>query len=402
MSGRDGQAVESNDKVPGLPNERQNYHPHVDVLGVLPLGGEKLPCAVAARCGGCPGFGLTTTEQRWRKGQALLAGLSERGVLHGGRVEWLVANTTGYRNRIRLALRSGVPSYFNAEKDPRCAVLEPGVVDALAAFEGWATPRSAALSNYCVAEVRTADADHRASVYLRHTQRNGVTLPAPDWAWLPEAFGDVLLAVEGGPTRLQRYLITDNVYAKIPVGAFMQINTGANRLMVQRVLEWRERSKARRVLDLFSGSGNFTLPLAQAGCEVTAIEWDSAACQALVVASSEQALQVSVSVGDASIQASALAARGETYDLVIADPPRGGLRGEVDALCALAQSGIVLVSCDADRFCKDASALHERGLELSDYVAVDMFPHTRHMEVLGLFRRRAVRTGPVDRSSQLP
>lgn len=384
-SGRD-ETKERKDKSTGLPNDPQKFHLRIDSGTSLPLGSEKLTCAIAARCGGCPQFELTSTAQREVKSNALLAGLRARGVEYSAGIAWLGGRTMGYRNRIRLAVRSGLPSYFNDDKDPACAVLEPPVLSVVAAFEGWAPSHRSALSNYCVAEVRTPDADGRAAIYLRHTQRNGMSVPAPDWTLLPDAFESVLLAVEGGPLRFQRYLVTDELYAKIPVGGFMQVNASANRLMVEQVVAWAARVGAGRVLDLFAGSGNFTLPLTHAGAEVRAVESDVSACQALAMAAREQAFErVTVDAADALHRASELADAGETYDLIIADPPRGGLRGNVDALCALTKAAIVLVSCDAQRFCDDARALCDRGFHLTECTPVDMFPHTRHMEVLGLF-----------------
>lgn len=376
----------ANDTGAGLPNEMQDFHPQFDATAPLLIGSEKLQCALAERCGGCPAFGLTPLEQRASKASALLAGLRARGIVTVSGMEWLTGKTTAYRNRIRLAVRDGVPTYFNEDKDSACKVLEPRLLSAVAAFKRWAPDYRQALRSYCVAEVRSPDADGKAAVYLRHTHRNGPAVPPPDWAHLPDEVGDMLVAVEGGPVRLQRYPITEVVHAQIPIGAFMQVNASANRQMVERVVDWAVRVNASRVLDLFAGSGNFTLPMAHAGAEVLAVEYDSAACSGLRAAASTQGLSnVVVQACDAMECALALAASGETYDIIVADPPRGGLRGNVEALCSMARLGVVLISCDADRFVDDAHALSERGFSLRECVAVDMFPHTRHMEILGRF-----------------
>lgn len=371
-----------------VPNESEKYYPEQQPAedGGVTLASRPLGCAVAERCGGCPEFRLTPSEQRQAKGQRLREGLTARGVVYAGEVRWLSGVTSGYRNRIRLALVDGAPSYFNRDKDPLCAVLEPGLVSALAAFERWAVSHRSALASYRVAEVRTFDADGRAALYLRHTQRNGASAPAPDWTALPGDFGIGPIAVEDGPLRFQRFAITSDVHAQIPIGGFMQVNATANRAMVNQVCVWAQALGARRVLDLFAGSGNFTLPLAHSGCQVRAVEWDAPACRALELSAREQQLtDIVVVCGDALSDAEAQATSGETYDLVIADPPRGGLRARVAALPALARRAVVLVGCDAERFCTDAQALCSAGLQLSECVAVDMFPHTSHMEALGLF-----------------
>jgi len=374
------------DKGTDLPNDPDNYHLEFAHPGLVLHGGSKLVCGAAQRCGGCPEFERTPSEQRSLKGQALRAGLSARNIAYDKEIAWLAGKETAYRNRIRLAIRDGEPCYFNRDKDPRCAVLEPTVLEALIAFQSWAAPRQTALANYCVAEVRARDADGQAAVYLRHTQRNGLSQPAPDWTSLPDRFDNVMVAVEGGPLRVQRFFITEGIHARVPVGGFMQVNFEANRLMVHKVVEWARVMNARRVLDLYSGSGNFTLPVAAAGSAVVAVESDVAACLALRDAATEQSLgDVAVTSADAQRTATAMACNGETYDLVIADPPRGGLRGNVGPVCDMASTAVLLVSCDATRFCDDARALCDHGLRFSECVADDMFPHTRHVEVLGLF-----------------
>lgn len=381
-----------------MPNESEKYYPEAssDVTlvasdtklerGLVTSGARPLACAVADRCGGCPEFRRAPLEQRAVKGKHLRAGLAARGVGWSGELGWLWGATDGYRNRIRLALVGGAPSYFNREKDPHCVVLEPGLVTALRAFEQWAVSHRAALAAYCVAEVRTFDADGRAAVYLRHTQRNGVSAPAPDWTALPDDFGAGPIAVEGGPLRFQRFAITADVHARIPVGGFMQVNATANRAMVTRVCDWARALGARSVYDLFAGSGNLSLPLARAGCRVRAVESDAAACRGFELSAADQQLTDAMIIcGDALFDADARAVRGERFDLVIADPPRGGLRGRVGAVVALAARGVVLVGCDAERFCVDARAMCDAGYRLTECVAVDMFPHTSHLEVLGLF-----------------
>lgn len=294
----------------------------------------------------------------------------------------------GYRGRIRIALAEGMPAYFNKDKAPNCAVLEPELLKAIATFTEWATQHRERLAPYRVAEVRTADADGVASVYLRHTQRNGVVTPPPDWRRVPDYPRGAVIGFEGGPLRTQRFWITPSVFANVPLGGFMQINRTANQHMVERVVQWVRALHAGSVLDLFAGSGNFTLPLAFAGVSTTALEHDAPSCDALTQALSEQRLRAaSVICGDASTRIRELTASGRRYDVVIADPPRSGLRAAVQDIVTLARHAVVLVSCNAERFCSDAAALAANGMVLVDCVCVDMFPHTRHVEVLGLFLR---------------
>lgn len=366
---------------------RKYYPGALLVTGPSPEPDTLLGCAVAEPCGGCPEHPWSPAEQRRRKSEMLRSGLAARGVVPPLDISWLTSGTRAYRNRIRVALVDGEPGYFNTAKDPNCAVLEPGLLQSLAVFRDWATEHRAALRAYRVAEVRGPDADGVAAVYLRHTERNGaMSAPPPEHLLLPERFPAGLVAFEGGPLRVQRFWIMEGTFVYIPIGGFMQVNHGANRLMVEQLMQWAVTLEAQSALDLFAGSGNFALPLARAGAPVLAVEQDRDACVALERACvSQTTAPMTITSGDALSEARALAERGLKFDLVIADPPRGGLRGQVAAVVQLARRAAILVSCDAQRFCTDAEALVASRMHLERCVCIDMFPHTRHFEVMGLF-----------------
>jgi tRNA/tmRNA/rRNA uracil-C5-methylase (TrmA/RlmC/RlmD family) len=80
--------------------------------------------------------------------------------------------------------------------------------------------------------------------------------------------------------------------------------------------------------------------------------------------------------------------RPEPADVVIADPARGGVgKAATERLAATAAAVIVLVSCDAAAFGRDARLLQEAGYELERVRLVDLFPHTHHVEVVSRFAR---------------
>lgn len=313
--------------------------------------------------------------------------LAERGVATPEPV-WITGPNTGYRNRIRLAVIDGVPRFFNTEKTLDCVVLEHSLQTALNAFLAWARHHTEALKAFRVAEVRARDADGIAAVYLRHTERNGVKVPAPDRSTLPHHFPAGVVAFEDGPVSYQRTYVTSDVWLWSPVGGFGQVNTLVNQRMVQTVVGWLMTRHTTTFLDLFAGSGNFSVPLRARGLRGTAVEWDTGSCEA-----HERTLQshafdgVRVIRDDALARAERLLSSGERFDAVIADPPRRGLRGNVAAVTALARQSVVLISCAAQHFAHDAAALCKSGFRLAEYRLVDMFPHTDHVELIACFDR---------------
>ncbi|MFV1991471.1 MAG: class I SAM-dependent RNA methyltransferase, partial [Acidimicrobiales bacterium] len=83
--------------------------------------------------------------------------------------------------------------------------------------------------------------------------------------------------------------------------------------------------------------------------------------------------------------------RPGAFDVVVADPPRTGLRKSgVDVVRAADPSTVVLVSCDAGPLGRDAKLLVEAGYVFERASLINAFPHTPHVEVVSVFRRRAV------------
>jgi len=173
--------------------------------------------------------------------------------------------------------------------------------------------------------------------------------------------------------------------------AFFQTNVRAARSLLELVLG--HASGASRVLDLYSGSGLFALPLARAGARVTAIEDnhqamnDAAANLRLNRIPTEQVRLVPRRVEDALSRIGR-----EQFDVVVLDPPRQGCPDTVvDRVCALGTERIVYVSCNPEKLATEQRRFHQGGFRLAGIRGVDMFPHTEHIEAVALFERQSPR-----------
>ncbi|SAL48786.1 23S rRNA 5-methyluridine methyltransferase [Caballeronia turbans] len=178
---------------------------------------------------------------------------------------------------------------------------------------------------------------------------------------------------------------------------FTQVNHQINRVLVSRALSLLAARKSDRVLDLFCGIGNFTLPLARVSREVVGIEGS----EALTARALENAKANGVD-GHTSfacrnlfeVTADDLRALGR-FDKFLIDPPREGALAVSKALADIAQSGdgplperIVYVSCNPATLARDAGLLvHEAGYRMKGAGVVNMFPHTSHVESIALFER---------------
>lgn len=171
--------------------------------------------------------------------------------------------------------------------------------------------------------------------------------------------------------------------------AFFQTNVGAARQLVHQVLD--AVPATGRVLDLYCGSGLFSLPLVRRGATVTAVEENRTAIDDLQT-------NVRLNKLDAG-RIRAIAGRVEDlidrltstrWDAVILDPPREGCApGVLNAVFErLAPARAVYVSCDPEVLARDLTSIRSMGYRIERVQAVDMFPHTDHIETVAVLTRR--------------
>ncbi len=148
--------------------------------------------------------------------------------------------------------------------------------------------------------------------------------------------------------------------------------------------------EGKQVLDLYSGSGLFALPIAQAGARVTAVEEnrqavkDAEANIRLNRIASGQVRLVCARVEDMLPRLSA-----DRWDAVVLDPPRQGCPPAVLAAVfeTIAPPRAVYVSCNPDALAQDLPVILKAGYLVTHLQAVDMFPHTDHIETVAVFTR---------------
>jgi 23S rRNA (uracil1939-C5)-methyltransferase len=178
---------------------------------------------------------------------------------------------------------------------------------------------------------------------------------------------------------------------------FTQVNHAINRVLVGRAVRMLAPRRGDRVLDLFCGLGNFTLPLARLAREVVGIEGSEALTARALANAKENGVDAHTSFACRNlfeITADDMRALG-AFDKFLVDPPREGALAVAKALADIAQSGngplparIVYVSCNPATLARDAGLLvHEAGYRLKGAGVVNMFPHTSHVESIALFER---------------
>lgn len=170
---------------------------------------------------------------------------------------------------------------------------------------------------------------------------------------------------------------------------FIQVNAGLNEKMIARTLELLDVQPDDRVLDLFCGLGNFTLPLARVAREVVGVEGDTG----LVARARANAMHNGLDnahfhAADLAQDLSGHAWMRGGFDKLLLDPPRSGADAVLRQLPMEGLRRIVYVSCHPASLARDAGYLvNERGWVLRSAGVMDMFPHTAHVESIALFER---------------
>jgi len=167
---------------------------------------------------------------------------------------------------------------------------------------------------------------------------------------------------------------------------FTQVNFDINRDMLTRALDLLQLGGDERVLDLFCGIGNFTLPMATRAAEVVGVEGAAASVERAADNARRNGIEnVSFHVANLAGDVSGAQWAG-AYDRVLLDPPRAGALEVLPVVAATGASRIVYVSCHPGTLARDAGELvHQYGYRLERAGVMDMFPHTAHVESIALF-----------------
>jgi 23S rRNA (uracil1939-C5)-methyltransferase len=170
---------------------------------------------------------------------------------------------------------------------------------------------------------------------------------------------------------------------------FTQVNVAINRDMVDRVMEALSPDTADRVLDLFCGLGNFTLPLARRCAFVTGVEGNrEAVARAGQNARDNGIDNVAFHVADLSRPLDGVSWANDRYDKVLLDPSRAGAQEVLSLASKWRAARVVYVSCNPSTLARDAGILvQQHGYRLVRAGVMDMFPHTAHVESIALFER---------------
>jgi 23S rRNA (uracil1939-C5)-methyltransferase len=357
------------------------------------------PCPIAERCGGCDLMHLTLESQTKAHLDIVRASLAHALAASGASevphvTSHAAPRDAAYRTRARLAVvieRGRVvvgyrQSSSHAAVDvERCWVLDP-LLDAL-----WPELRELFAAERGRGEITVAiGARERPVLDVKWTgELGGSFFAAVDakvasghWAgaevWLegaraPARFGAPQAVTTGA----------DGQVLIVPSGAFAQAHPAMNVRLGERILA-RGAFEGQAVLELFAGSGNFSVLLARTAASLTTVESDARAVAQARENLASRALSARIVEADADAYEISAAVR-----TVVLDPPRAGAAGAAARIARSKVRRVVYVSCDVATMARDIATLAPAGFRLVEVETFEMFPHTSHVEVLAILERGA-------------
>lgn len=394
------------ERVTAVVRKRRRGTWYAEALDGAPPARDRVPapCPAYPRCGGCALQHLDYAAQLAHK-QALVERLvAAQGVVparvlppvSGPRFHYRYKARLGARvvdHRLLLGFREGFSNRI--ARMTGCLTLAQPLADALPELAEVLGRSSVAAR---IPQVELAAGDSGAAFVIRHLapltgadeRALGRFAATPGRAVLlqPAGYDSVrLLGGQPGPAYLSYANPDFGLLFEFQPTDFTQVNPWINRELVRAAVLALAVRPGDRVLDLFCGIGNFALALARAGGQVFGFEsgagaveraWRNAALNGLG-ARAEFAVQDLYDSPGPALPAARL---------MLLDPPRSGAGPNLRRWVAgPGLERIAYVSCNPETFATDAAVLQQAGFRLAELGVFDMFPHTAHIETLGLFMR---------------
>ncbi len=391
----DGKAVMAPNCAPGdlleveIESERRDYALARPIAVIRPGPDRRTPpCPFLPRCGGCDWQQIAYPAQVRLKGEIVAAELGRAlGVtLDAANLVEPAPDEFGYRSRIRLKAGPGGKLGFRELGSNRIVEIDRCMV----ASEGIRLPyRLAAALGRNLDEIEVAR-DRTREVLIAHLTRAPGAAEIEQARAVMESDGAIAgIVMRGGRSR---ETIGDPAIAielepglEITVDAdlFSQVNHAQNRRLIGFVMEAADACEGVRILDLFCGAGNFSLPAARRGAEVTCVDSEPPAVAAAAANAKRLGFERARFSAMRATETAAFLLRARYHPAtVILDPPRAGAPDLIDPIAKLGARVLIYVSCNLTTLARDLRALQARGYRLERLRGFDFFPNTHHVELV--------------------
>lgn len=368
------------------------------------------PCKHYDKCGGCSMQHLSTDAQIKHKERMLLDQLKHFGNIKPETVlPPLTGPTLGYRRKARLGVRYVLKKekllVGFREKNGRyiaeinsCPVLDPRVGEKIEPLQ----QLIASLSIFQeIPQIEVAVGEKRTALIFRHLKPLNEVDHNKLIEFAKQSHFDIFLQPKGldsihklwpedNVDRLIYSLPDQQVSLQFHPSDFTQVNQSINPQMVNRAIELLDINQTDRLLDLFCGLGNFTIPLAKLCHSIVGVEGSVGAIERANENKKRNKIQnAEFHLANLAETVDHLPWTKESYSKILIDPPRSGAETMIPMILKMNPERILYISCNPATLARDAGLLTEnKQYKLEKAGVMDMFPHTAHVESIALFVRR--------------
>ncbi len=349
------------------------------------------PCPIASECGGCPWQHVDYGTQLRAKQSNVAELLSRIGAIPDPPVHPIVPSPSefGYRNRLKLRFADGRLGFYRAGSNALvpvsdCLLGQPDLREALPRVEGLVARLATRITRVEVASGGELPGLTLALNAAGRFEREDARVVGAELAAAEAPVRGVWMWGRGwhrqwGDTRRRERSLPDGDAIETSGASFGQVNPQANRALVATVVELATGAGGRRILELYAGAGNFSVPLARRAARVVAVEQDLRATES-ARRTAEAAGIDNLELVTAATEAYLRTPSHAPHDVLVLDPPRGGLGRSAGAAAGLGIGRIVYVSCNPATLARDAAVFAEAGYRLLGARPFDLFPQTFHVE----------------------
>lgn len=376
------------------------------------------PCPYIPRCGGCPWQHVTYAEQLRAKQANVMENMRRIGGLTEPPMLPIIPSPDEWHYRQRIRLRTDPPDrlgFYQARSHElveieSCLIASLDSPHQLRQAREWLAvlqtivrrvellteekaTRSVLVGN--AEGVFHADDDFVCQRFLdTHPAIAGLVLFGRGWR---REWGKTQIRLDLGQN--EKYQAgepgemdtMDSLFLSVSSGTFTQVNSAGNRLLIETLLHLADFDRRHRVLELYCGAGNLTLPLAYRVDTLIGIEQDRVAVAnarenaARLGLSNVEFIQNSVRKGlDTLFGDPSQHKRDGSVDTIVLDPPRAGAADIVGRLSRIGAQQIVYLSCDPTTLARDLRSLREHGYRVVCLQPIDLFPQTYHIETIAI------------------
>ncbi|WP_089527764.1 23S rRNA (uracil(1939)-C(5))-methyltransferase RlmD [Pantoea ananatis] len=358
-------------------------------------------CPHFTRCGGCQQQHADEALQQQSKSRALARMLTQAASQPVAVDEIIAGPAWGYRRRARLGLQwqnktqQLLMGFRQASTNDlvdiqQCPIMAPQLEALIIPLRNCLTMLNAVKR---LGHVELVLADNGPVLLLRHLD----ALSGDDIAKL-ERFShqhQLMLFLDDGSETLrasadrQPFYHSHQLELIFSPKDFIQVNDTVNQQMVAKAIAWLDLQPEDRVLDLFCGMGNFTLPVGKSVQSAVGVEGVAALVQQAEYNADVNALKnVKFFQHNLEEDVSRQPWAMQGFNKVLLDPARAGAAGVMAHVVKLSPECVVYVSCNPVTLARDSETLLSAGYQLERVAMLDMFPHTRHLESMVLFRKK--------------